>query len=369
VIATLIVFISLRSQAYLYQVIFWQTGILTYLLPIILWVFWLGVITARLARAGPDRATLSEMISSGVLAFVAGGLSETSVVMQITALALGVLCCLLYHRAINRRVALPLLTISLLTSILSLVLIALSPGNAARNAGYPPPLDPIPLIRGSLKTTATFLQRWVQYRPPLVANAFVLPALLAWIFHPTPATRQNSNLNIIRTLGIALCATLIAFVWIWSGFALAYYMMTAEPPDRALILPQFIVTGWAVFEGYWIGASIKPILRLSRGMDFLRLAAFGLICGLLAVGPLYSATRIATMIPSVRAYASAWDARDQTIRTAREQGQMNVEVPIIKDLSKLGELRPEPDFWINQAAALYYGLDSIVAKESLSTQP
>jgi len=86
-----------------------------------------------------------------------------------------------------------------------------------------------------------------------------------------------------------------------------------------------------------------------------------------------TAVAAAQLVPTLRAYVQRWDARDAFLRQAGAQKQGGVVIPSLRrdpalhDLSPasiwmLGELEENPHFWVNQAAASYYGLKSISGK-------
>ena len=84
ILAELLAFAAFQTAPDLAQSLYWQTGMLTYLLPLVLATFFIGwVARARATTAG------SLMVCAGVT-FVAGGLSETYLIPQNVALSLGV---------------------------------------------------------------------------------------------------------------------------------------------------------------------------------------------------------------------------------------------------------------------------------------
>ena len=83
-----------------------------------------------------------------------------------------------------------------------------------------------------------------------------------------------------------------------------------------------------------------------------------------------TASASAQLIPTLRIYAQLWDERDAFLRQAGAQHKGAVVIPSLRrnpalhdlpptSIWMLGELEENPGFWINQAAASYYGLKSI----------
>jgi hypothetical protein len=90
-------------------------------------------------------------------------------------------------------------------------------------------------------------------------------------------------------------------------------------------------------------------------------------------GPIATITSNLKLLPLLRTYAILWDERDQFIRDAVERGERTLVVTNFQKHKELrgldhtslwmvGDLEEDPDYWINQGAAWYYGLDKISTK-------
>jgi len=88
---------------------------------------------------------------------------------------------------------------------------------------------------------------------------------------------------------------------------------------------------------------------------------------------LRTAIAAAQWTPALRSYAQLWDARDAFLRQAGAQHKGAVVIPSLRrdpalhDLPStsiwlVGELEETPAFWVNNAAATYYGVKSIAGK-------
>ncbi len=153
-LASVAIWSTYRVVADYPQIVFWQTGILTY--PITIILFFVGMGAA--IRRSSDRARLKwwELVLWFTFAFISGGFSETGVVVQIAILAL-LLILLSLTKNKQRHVLNPILIAAILGSVLSLLVIAFAPGNSVRSAGFqnvPPLLKSFP---GSLVETFHFL--------------------------------------------------------------------------------------------------------------------------------------------------------------------------------------------------------------------
>ena len=164
----------------------------------------------------------------------------------------------------------------------------------------------------------------------------------------------------------------IVFLGVWSAFAISYIPRGVSPPERALLLPYFLVTCLAIYYG-WIAASMV-YARLSRTALIVAQATITLLVYVgLVLGPVFTGIGGIRLLPTIKTYAILWDERDQLIRESAARGERTVTVTDfqkhagLRELGELtiwkeGELEEDPNYWTNQAAAWYYGVDEISAK-------
>ena len=77
--------------------------------------------------------------------------------------------------------------------------------------------------------------------------------------------------------------------------------------------------------------------------------------------PLRAAQKTFNTIDFYRQRATAWDLRDDKIRSAVASGEMNIHIQEFDSIHIVKELDSDPNHWINRCAARYYGVDSISA--------
>ncbi|HVG22994.1 MAG TPA: hypothetical protein VND45_02470, partial [Thermoanaerobaculia bacterium] len=104
----------------------WETGTVTYMLPLILYTLWAGLFFG----GGSARA---RWIGSFVLMFVAGGLSETSLAAQCAATGAFMVVMLLGRWREASRIAMT----GFAASLIALLLVASAPGNEVRMRRLP----------------------------------------------------------------------------------------------------------------------------------------------------------------------------------------------------------------------------------------
>lgn len=97
----------------------------------------------------------------------------------------------------------------------------------------------------------------------------------------------------------------------------------------------------------------------------------GVVAALLLVVPFNAARRMLVLYPTVRTFASMWDAQDREIHAAKLEGsrQLTVHALPATDRDPRGNFHfglrlidSNPNNWVNGCAAEYYGVDSIIAK-------
>src|SRR5205823_1540978 len=107
------------------QSLYWQTGMLTYLLPLVLATLLIGWIAQGVSTG---HAGWREAVLCGLLTFMAGGLSEAYLIPQDVALTLALGVSLVAKR---RRAAV-LLSAALAGGVLALAAVVLAPATPGR---------------------------------------------------------------------------------------------------------------------------------------------------------------------------------------------------------------------------------------------
>jgi hypothetical protein len=213
--------------------------------------------------------------------------------------------------------------------------------------------------------TAHFLRASILDAPLLATStalgAAALGALASyWEAEDEPQSLMGTA-RFWRYIGLAvgLCIGLVMILMAVSQFAVASY-----PPERTLVMAQFSVAlglvlipcvlGWSIGRtggavGSVIGQKLLPLILL--------LATIGLV-----YGSQRSVHESILFVPQARDFAATWDQRDEQIREAVRQGERSLSARSLTSMGTLQELDYDPEFWVNQCVADYYGLDEITAK-------
>lgn len=377
----LITWISIRSLFLYPEILFWQTGIINYSVSPLLVALGVGLLLRRLRSQVP--ITIGEMLVVSLLAFLGGGFSEGAVAVQITLPVLALLVAAVKPTR-NRRQIVSLAGAVLSGSLMSLIVMALSPGNLAR-AIYPLnnefgssyDADNIQNIGGWILRTNTgsrildalsftwfTIMNWIANRTVLASLAFCTGLYLGLI-HVIPGIRLDTKV-IFRSL---VTAGVFAYLIILAAITPSFAARGIAPPERALLLPMFFLVSFVIYSGWCFGGIFSGISS-GRLVSWIQTGVAGLAILCLLAGPLATLVSNIRTIPVLKSYAAIWDERDRLIRLHVSSGGRTIVVASIqkaKELSKLqpdsiwkvGDIDEDPDYWVNRAAAQYYGLEEI----------
>ena len=357
-IAGLAIFLSLYQTPVLFQILYWRTGLIPYTLPL---AFFVGIVAFVLWYARrvfqKSRALWATILCVG-LVFFASGLGETTAALQIGLLVVTVLAVWLTRAEHQRKDVLTMLTTSLIFAVISMLIIAFSPGTATRLGiimRQAPVYNPIELSLDVIAITWHFLWDTLKVAP--------LPNLIAVAVSFGILYFHASNGNVSQTpstrIRLAILAVLVfTFIVVGFSFAPSAFVRT-YPVARARFAAQFVVTLGLMLEGGLLGI-LASRLRLPVKAEILKGLAIGLL-GLLIVYPLYTASKISGSMVEYQKFAIAWDERDAYIKRSVAEGVKDLVVVQLDSVGGVGEYKGNKSFWINSCAARYYGLDSLIA--------
>jgi len=361
-----LVFIAaiLSTSPNIYQSLYWQTGMLTYLLPLILFTAYLGFLI-RMAReeVGARGWILANVL--GILgSFFMGGYSETFVSVQSAALLAGWVISFMIRPAPGVRRLRRLLALGFLGSLIALILVATAPGNAVRQGLLPQRPALSLLIEATLRDWYIFTARTVKWHflPILLLSA---SAALTGFWLGSREGKGNKHTRHPRfELGGFLGIPVLTFLLMCASIAPYEYAISSFPDARVLITTMDIllsgILGWSFLLGSWTAS-----VQISSS-PWIKHIALGV--ALICTGLFFVYTRQAVLAAveeqeTMREYATAWDERDRNLRLAAENGLAVVYAASLPHMGGgLAELGYDPDEWINRCIAITYGIDQVIAK-------
>jgi hypothetical protein len=358
-LAGIVLFSTLDGSPDLYQSLYWHTGLITYVVPL-LFLTGYGAITLSRISSGIPTSWRGMALSAGIT-FVAGGFSETYVTLQVVVILAFLTTVYIFLKGEARRSGILFLSAGLFGAIVSMILVITAPGNFARLGFMPEPLAFTEVVYLALQDTLLFSKLSLYNNPLSSIIALLIPGLLA-LYLPIRNHQQVSFGAITRDqlIPFLIVIPILAYIFIAGTIAPSYYATGVYPVERALITSQFVLmiafTSWSLLVGiflrrYFVNDALhSPLIML-------------LIVVLLISGAYHSSQKILSGLPEVQIYANLWDARDNNIRQEVALGAQEISAASLPHISPgLAELNADPNDWINRCLASYYGLSKVFAK-------
>jgi hypothetical protein len=366
-----------------FQSLYWASAMLNYVPPLVLLPLYAGLVCKGIRATTPGwRATWFAV--SCVTAFFAAGFSETAFILQLTLLALSVVIVAMGFTRLPKQAPIIFLAGGLVASALSAAVRLAAPGNNARLAAEAlgsagePLRNPFALFTCSLQFGFESFCRSIFTSRSMALTAILLPAIVAFHLADRDGGRSAKAPDLKKLLKWIAVTPWLAFVLVLSCYLPASYVATYvhagfQPPPRVGVAPQFAFFACACAWGYLLGMAVRRA-TINRELRMTTVVRWGTIVmvALISLVPLNAARHTLQIAPTMRRFAREWDAMDEMLRAARERGQTHVEVPLLPHtgryqgsvfLYSVHVIDFNPTNWVNQCAAHYYGLDSIVARE------
>lgn len=356
ILAELVTFFTIYAAPDQFQSFYWRSGSVTYTLPVVI----LPLLLALLVSLDRDQLSKGRLAGfSGIiflLSLFSGGFSETTAAFQ-AAFFMMLLGFVYFRSPVEKRNQRGFLLICALAGIVvAMVIMILSPGNAVRLKNMPETPGLFKLIYLSFRFAAGFVFDTIQTVPIPVIISFLFAFFLAslgnwkdmkisswkWLFWGIPAGAF--------LLVVAICAP-------------SAYGESAYAEARAFLPARWILTLGGIAWFYMLGIVFqnwrqeKPKFLLKKSQST---AAFIIL--LLCFYPVRGA--MSTLVSSVDAKtrAQAWDVRAAEIARVKAAGQQIVEVNALDSYGRIRELSDDPKLWVNKCAAMFYGVQQIIAK-------
>jgi hypothetical protein len=329
----------------LYQVLYWQTGLITYSVPLML-LLALGAWLIRRSEQTESLSSWSAVLLAAGLSFVIAGFSETIALLQ--AVLMGLLAAWVSLMPNADRDLKVLLWACVVGSVAGLGLVAAAPGNAVRQ-GLMPERAPLPLIlQRAFRDAYLFSYSVVKWKWPLLAIAGLAP--LAWrsVLHRPGSddkTRQAAPPWTLLLGFPVLAYSLVAAVMFPSEYALSSY-----PDGRVLVTAAAVVV------------ALLPSLSRLQLFPAMTVVVVLSLSALVVQQSLVAIDADGEILTDARPFAARWDQRDAQIREAASAGASRMEVASLTHMAGLAEVERDPDTWINRCIAESYGLRSVTPK-------
>jgi len=351
VVAT-IVYFSIYLSPHIYQSLYWRTGMLTYVTPLVFlpWIF--VFITLQNQRKKPSAWFT---VLTFIMTLLGGGFSEASNTVLVFTLGLYVLIAGVGYRqkkAWAVKTFVPAV-VALVGALIAMALLVYAPTTQIRKERYGEPASLVQLIILLYQFTYAFFVLSIKdYQNLLI---IVISIFSGFLFFPSPT-------NVKKPAKAVLLVILVGVVSIFlvaASLAPSAYVERGIPADRTIIIPRFIAVFAFVVSGWIVGLTLREVLTAK----WLEVIVVVLLLGAYAY-PVYSLTITADKIPVYAQRAQEWDDREHDIQTAIANGHDRVYVFGIDGLPVGGIRDFDPKetkgFWITKCAMNYYDIALLV---------
>jgi hypothetical protein len=360
-LAGLVVFLSLYQAPNLHQILYWRAAMVPYTMPLFFFVYIAAFLLWHTQLPYQKHRALWVGLISAFLVFFTAGLGETTGGLQVGLFFIAVLAAWMTNLHRRRVDVWYILLASLTVAVISLLIIAFSPGTAVRldtlSARSAPVYNPILLGVRTASYASHFIMDVFKNLPLPILFALSIPF---GIFYLHSLIRREDSQRISPSQIRLAALALPVFVFIAIGFSFAPSAFAQSyPVARARFAAHFVLTLGLALEGGLLGMLAAGI-RLPVNMKFVK-GFILLLLGLALVYPLYASTKLRYPVAVIQRWATQWDVRDAYIRQMVAEGATDLEVEQLDTIGGVQEYKYDENHWVNKCAAEYYGLRTLRA--------
>lgn len=351
--ATVIVFYTLLLATNQYQNLFWRSGMLTYLVPLVFNVLLIGQFFNALRS---KQQAIIKFLGLVILSWVAAGFSEIVFAIQAGFWGLALLGSLWFRRAPAVKAAIAIL----IGTLMGFFLLVFNPTNALRQSPFHSPAPLWTVIITALQFAKDFFFDSVRGMWLPLLMLLGTGAALGWLVFPPRRFRFRSGLILLLGLAIGTYLLLVC------NMAPTIWAMSAYPDQRGLLPGTFVLCLFFFSAGVWFGSAGSSLAQ-NFISPHIKAATSFLLLFVLSGYLLHFIPSTYGLIDAYRARAMDWDARNEQIIASRSAGQSHIVVAGIDSIAQIFELQPNEDHWVNRCAARYYQVESIKSTESINS--
>lgn len=358
-IAEFFVFVTLYTAPDLPESLYWRSGMLPYLAPIIANLFLIVAILRAMSQPSRSYSSLGFIF---VLSILAGGFSETVAAFQVAYLiAWQFLIWIEWRSGTGReQSAVMPASVAFAGSVFAVILLLASPSTRNEIPEGVFLADMLEFVGTAIRHANSFILGSLRGLP--------LPHFVIFVFFMVVSFMTSHRRSAFDSIGgmrlsiklfllISVCYFLISM-----SMAPWAVVRNASPNPRALLAARFVLALVVAVGSFLIGDYIfRSRIQFPQAPKYLVFVALFLLIGVF-VYAIRGATRDFSVMPRYQYWASRWDERDESIRIAKGQGILDIEVDQLQGIIQwVGELSSDPSGWYNACAAQFYGVRSIAA--------
>lgn len=235
-----LIFMTLYQAPDLRQDLYWRTGMLAYLFPLVLTTFVAALVLNFILR---DRVSPYALLLIAFLAFLAGGFSESAVALNGGLWALAFL-----SSWIIRRMKIPWASraiwycgSALVGTLIAILIMFIAPGNTVRqlNVNWPRTVNLLSITSTSFRFTWYFIRGSLLGIPIPNALSLIYPALLVF-FLASRSSITSWRLDKQKIVKFLLM-TAACYLLMMGSMAPSVFAYTRYPEPRVLLLARFMM--------------------------------------------------------------------------------------------------------------------------------
>ncbi|NPV57160.1 MAG: hypothetical protein HPY76_10885 [Anaerolineae bacterium] len=361
VVATLAVFLTIYTTPNFRQNLYWMTGAITYLFPIIIFLVLLGMmirLSGGFAQLPAGSRALTGLVVF-LLAWMDSGFSEILTLIQLI-----IFIIVLFHfRLFRANRSYYLLWVAAFSGTLAGMLIMITaPGNAVRLASLNTHHNVILILANAAKYSLLYSGLWIVKHVNLIWSASTLIIIGSFLarkyFHDPEHHSQHQH----RTQTILIFSTLLILIYV--SFLPSTWATASAPEDRVLIIPTILLVTLAIYTAITIGDLLyETVTFLGQYRPIMTYILIGIALYFTFAAPLYESWKVLKDKAAVEQYAQAWDEREAEIYKQAGGGRERVRVAALPD-NPLGleDISGDATHWLNVCTAEYYRVDEIITE-------
>lgn len=348
-LAVLLVFTTLRMSPDISGSLFWWGGARGYLSPLILFTAYFALYY-QFILSSPNRAhsALWLFISFGYI-FLTGGFSETFTPVMVVLFAGVVGIRWLLTKFGEHDASLDFLIAGFFGALFSLFVMILAPGNSIRQSYFSAPANIFEILSVGFAGYLDFLYR-------VLGLPYLLSGLLGSTFGAIWLGRRISQESTIAQPQAAWWPIILlsGFILAFGCFLPAAYGTSEPPPGRSLITPAFYLAASFIISGFLFGEWLTNRMQIVRGFSPILLSIALCLITLSSYGSFRN-------LYSVRSehvtFADQWDRVDTMIKTAKNLGLNEVNIPAMKNWANVEYPTDNPRYWPNICYSKFYDIN------------
>ena len=352
-ISGLILVSTLTFSDNVFQSFYWKAGSMPYTLPIILFI-WFVNFTIFFNKH--SRKNLAFWYSAAfIINFVIVGFSPVLGIIQLLILALWTLAEKIFSLSEHSHTFYLLLS-ALAGTIIGLLIVIFSPGNAIRAANFENTTNLLIIIKNSFGYTFSLITHIFDKYTLLSTSLVAIPLCLSYLAN---LNKIFANISIKTILIVLAILTVLTLGLIASAFAPGVYGMSQSIPERAIVIPKLLIAIYLFFLGITIGTIIQKITFFNQKLIQFSIISISILTLMLSMWVFGNITiQEYRNLQTYQKYAAAWDEREALIQSSSETNLQVIPLPP----SPIGSQRTttDPEHWINLCVAKYYDIESIV---------